>query len=613
MGSIVTILFVSKVKVFAYIPILLVGFGWSITFFKAKVSLLENLLLGFIIFIVLYSAYAGMLLFIGVPITLTTAMLFMVVSSLLFLFTRTFERKNIDMSVSKEEVLLCFVLSVSFIAKVVSIRGMITPNLSDELTHSYFTKLILETGRLHTYYSPGIHTFFALGSQFGGFDAVYQVLYVTNLMSVYVGIPVYFFFKYVLRNKVGGIVASGLFSLGYPLLGLFYFSGKNSLIFGVSVLVFSFFASFLSNKYKSRSLNILYLLVLFSSFVIHYPTALFVSIFWLCMLISNFKKNWKNSVFTGIGIFVGVLFMVILFYKYNPSIFLSSSEIASEINIIMKIRELFSLIKIKIYSDVFNIFPYLFITNTLLGFVYAVYKIFRSKNNHSYLTLILWTVLSFLFVLFLTILSIDSLFIIKETYIILLFVYIYIYVALGVSVIYRYLGKYVNKDILFTVFIILFTSVVVLVGAHTYRRCVQKKQYNIVKSQDLDVFNWLDMNTSDDEKILINAYSIIPGLVLPSDAGGWITLFSDNMVSSPFWDFSGKTTFENFQNFQNLAENPDNCIAKNYFVNNGYEYYFKGSIPLGDVIADRDKLLQHGWILLYESGNSYVFKIPRCE
>lgn len=613
LGSIVTILFVSRIKIFAYFPILWIGLGWSITFLKSRVSLLENLLLSIIVFIVLYTSYAGILLLIGIPVTIITAVLFFIISSLIFLFNKTFERKNIMVTISREEVLLYFVLSVSFIAKVISIRGMTTPNLSDELTHSYFSKLIVETGHLPTYYSPGIHTFFALGTQLGGFGVVHQVLYVTNLMSVYAGIPVYFFLKNVLKQRIGAIVACGLFSLGYPLLSLFYFSGKNALIFAVSILLFSFFVNFLSNKYKSRSLSILSVLVLFSSFVIHYPTAVFVSIFWGCTFLANLKKKWKYNIFTGIGAIAGILFMMVLLYKYTPSNFSSSSQISVGIDAIEKIKEFYLLVKNGISESVFNIYPILFIICCLLGIFWTNFKILKDKNNRWYLVLFLWTILSLLFVLMLTVFSIKSLFILTETYVLLLFIYLYIYVALGISLIYKCLEKYLNKEIVFTIFVILFSSIIVLVGTRAYRRCVEKKEYNIVKEQDLDVFNWLDINTSDSEKILINSYSIIPGLILPSDSGGWITLFSDNMVSSPFWDFQGEITFKNYMYYENLVENIDDCIAKNYFIDNGYRYYFKGSIPLGRVIGDRDKLINSGWDLLYESDNSSIYRIPVCK
>lgn len=69
----------------------------------------------------------------------------------------------------------------------------------------------------------------------------------------------------------------------------------------------------------------------------------------------------------------------------------------------------------------------------------------------------------------------------------------------------------------------------------------------------------------------------------------------------------------NHKYYENLALNIDDCLAKDYFVSNGFLYYFKGSVPLGKVLGDKEELVSHGWEVLYESGDSYLFKIPTCK
>lgn len=614
LGLVTMFFFVSRIKILAYFPIIWIGFGWSVTFFRSKLSLLENLLLGFIVFVSIYTVFSGLLILFDIPLSIITFSVFILLSLISFIYLRAFDKENINLLLSKWDIILCFIIGIAVIAKVFSIRGMITPNLSDEISHAYFSKLILETGKMPTFYSPGFHIIISLCSQLGGYDVVRQVLYLTNLISAYSGIPIYFFVRYVLKKDIGAIVTAGLFSLGYPLLSLFYFSGKNTFILGISALAFFMFVLFMYSKSHSKLLSVCSALSLFSLYIIHYPVAVFATIFYASFFIVDIKKGWKKNLLVGSGVLMGGVFMVILMLRYKPDIFNLNSNIGLDlgINYWLVLEEFFRSLKIHILKHSFNIFPLLLTIISVLGLGFTIANMLFRKHK-AYTTLFLWTALSLILMVILRLLAIDSIYIIVETYYLLVFVYLYVYLSLGISVIYSVFKKFLPKVVLFTAFVLCFATVVILVGEHTYSRCVSKKEYNIVKTDDLLVFNWLDDNTRNSDKVLVNTYSIFSGFVFPSDSGGWITLFSDNMISAPFWDFNGKTTFENYKYYKNLVENPDDCIAKNYFIDNGYIYYFKGSVPLGESIGDKDRLISHGWILLYESGNSSVFKIPRCE
>jgi hypothetical protein len=538
----------------------------------------------------------------------------------IFAVKNVFIRKNIRIKLYKEDILLFVLILIAVIAKVVSVLGMHTPNLSDEITHSYFAKLIVDTGELSYFYSPGLHIFVAYLSKLGGDDIVKQILYVTNFFSAYSGALVYLYVKQIFHNKIAALFSAFFFSLGIALSDLFYLAGKNSLIFAVSVLLLFLLLIGEIGKRVPLKRVVLTCIVFFATFVVHYPTAVFACIAWFSAFLISSKKSKGKLFLVLCGGILGIGLMILLGIKQSsihPE--LGGVVDGTNFNFLSLPSSFFS--ELLQYLDfvirdtinrVFKGYPKSLFIISLMGFIVFLSNLHKS-NNKNYVLLLIWIIISNILVASIYLFSIDSILIVGRTYLILHFIPLYIFLGFFISFLYKNSHKFISSSMLFFLFTIGYVGLFTFEGKRTYDRFQAKKTYSIVRDADMRMFDWIEANTIEEEGILINGYDIIPGKILPSDSGGWITIMSGNKVSFPFWEFSSNRSFNNYYHYLELHNDLTNCESREYFLNNGYEYYFQGMIPLGETLATPSELELMGWELVHSEENVYLFKIPPCE
>lgn len=615
-----SILVLLKLNFAVYLLFSWIGFGWSIFFFKKRLNLLEHFLLSFAIFAVLFICFCILLAFLNIKLTVIVGIIFFVISTLVFILTKVFNKENINTKIEKWDYLILFLLICTIFAKVFSVVSFEVPGLHDPITHTYFSKQIVDTGYIHYFYSPGLHILSAFGKMFNGFDVAKQILYITNFFNAYIGVIVYLFVKHTFKKFfVWSLGSALLFSLWFFPATFFVNAGKNALVLG---FVFLFLFIFLVEKYRElcdKRLILLINIVLASIFLIHYPTAIWACIYLFVVFLLDFKKQKFKTILLALGLFFGVAWML---KTYNYQL-LSMNESAGETSSVLytiapdilgSIMEFVKNIWVTWrYRD--SLLDKLIAFFALLGFLIVLFKSFSQKK---YRTLLLWFLFSSLFASILHVFSVSPLLIILETFWISLFLFVYLFVGLFVSHLYESLNKLFKKNfvrVFERIFICCFVVITILFSIKMYKTFyIRNNMHNLIQESDLKSFDWINKNIPDEEKFLINANGG-DGLVFSTDGGGWLEVFTDNEISKPFYDYGSKKTDENLNLYYQLKNDLGNCEYINTFIGRGYKYYYKGSKPFFDrPLGGEEELVKSGrFELLFEDGDSEVYKLIPCE
>lgn len=614
--TIFSILVFLEVDFAIYLLFCLTGLGWSIFFFKNRLNILEHFLLSFVIFIVLFICFCIFFAFLDIKLTVLIGIAFLAISILIFLFTKAFQNHNFKTKVEKWDYLIFFLLACALIAKVFSVVSFEVPGLHDPITHAYYTKQITDTGLINYFYSPGLHIISAFGKMFNGYDVAKQILYITNFFNAYIGVVVYLFIKHSFKKEIWAISSAVLFSLGYYPAMFFVNAGKNSLVLAIVLLFFSFFLIGEYRRKKSLPILVLANLAIMSIFLTHYPTGVFVSTYLLAVFFVDFKKEKFKTLLLSIGILLGFAWMIKT-YQYNI-IAASESAIVSNKPIYTLPVDTFiktsDFIKYVLSSQIYqNIsLSKLIAFSSLLGFIIIVIKGFKKKE---YLILYIWSLFSFILALVLSLFSVTPILIVLETYIISFFIYIYLFAGMLPQFFYNLVSTKINKKILSICFALFVVVAGVFLSKKMYKTFYEiNDMRNVIQKSDIKSFEWINRNISDDEKFLINANGN-DGLVFSTDGGGWLEVFTDNEISTPFYDYGSKKTDDNVDLYYELRKDLGSCEYINAFVDRGYNYYYQGSKPVFDKwIADQKELIESGrFELLFEYGDAEVYKLVPCE
>lgn len=552
----------------------------------------------------------------GINLSLVLGIIFVVLSLSFFVLFKVFNREKIKWEWEQSDILLCSMICLAIIAKVVSVIGMYTPNPSDEITHAYFAKLIIDTGFPSFFYSPGIHIFSAFSTMFGGDGVAKQILFLTNFFSAYSGVMVYLFIKHIFRDKISALVSALLYSLGIALSFFFYAAGKNAMIAGVSVLFFFIFVVSMNRKSYSLKTLVLSSILLFVTFIVHYPIGVFACIFWASLFLVDIKTDKRKNLFIFFGAILGLIYLIKAYLVNLDPTEVSTIEKAFVVpeSIVDSFVAYFNLVVTETKTFAFRSYPLIMFYFSILGFVSVLWFSFKSKLKDWYRILLLWTVGSFLLCSLIAIFSIEGIHIVLETYVLSNFMLSYIYFAFTVSLIIQFVLRFIPEDKFFYLFTIIFVVFSMLLGISTFNTFHGKKESSIVKNEDIYMFEWIDSNIKDDRiGIITNGY-IYTTLVLPSDSGGWLGIFAGNRVSTPFWEFAHNRTYSNYENYLDIQENLRDCESLQYFKDNGFSYYFQGSTPhVPNSLGSKEELETNGWELVHSEGNVYLYKIPSCE
>jgi len=578
--------------------------------------MLEHILLSFVIFAVLFICYCVFFAFLNVNLGIIVGIVFFLITILVFIFTKTFDSKNIKTKIEKWDYLILFLLLCAIFAKVFSVISFEVPSLHDPITHAYFSKSIADTGRITYFYSPGLHILAAFSKVFNGYDVAKQILYITNFFNAYIGVLVYIFIKHSFKKNIWAILSGILFCLGYYPAMFFVNAGKNSLILAV---VFLFLLLFLIAEYRKRkklSILVLVNLAIMSIFLTHYPLGVFASTYLLAIFFVDFKKEKFRTMLLGIGILLGFAWMAKT-YKYNLIAVAESAVVSNKAlysipkDILNSITSFIKYIwNALIYKN--TIISKLIALFSFLGFIFICIKALR---NRKFLILFLWSSFSFILALVLSLFSITPILIVLETYIISLFIYSYLFAGVFPEFVYKIVSKVINRKILNVCFVIFVIVIGFLLSKKMYKTFHERNSmHNVIEESDIKSFDWINQNIPDEEKFLINANGN-DGLVFSTDGGGWLEVFTDNEISMPFYDYGSKKTDDNVDLYYELRNDLENCTYINTFIERGYKYYYQGSRPVFDRrLAEQQELIDSNrFKLLFDGGDSEVYELIPCE
>lgn len=597
-----------------YLLFLLIGLGWSIFFFKDRFNLLEHILLSPVISASIFVFFSIIFALVNIKLTILIGILFFVLSVIFFIVFHVFSTQNIKLKIDKFDVIILILFLLSSYAKISSVSEFYVPPLHDPISHAHFSKVIAETGYINYFYSPGLHILGAFGQLFSGFNVAKQILYISNFFNAYSGVIVYLFVKQVFKSKVWAVSSALLFSLGYFPSNFYLNAGKNALVLGICLLFLFFLVVEEYRRKKDLGLMLLSNIIIASIFFVHYPTAVFACTYLLGVFFVDYKKEKLKTVLLGIGILLGFAFMAKT-YKYNSTLVNAASGNSSiytiPVNFVQNtkdfIKHLWSII-ISEGSVLKNFIEFSAITS--LGLI--VLKAFKSKK---YTTLVLWMIFSVLVSSILQIFMVTPFLIVLETFLITLPMYVLLCAGLLISVIYKYVCGFMNKRIVNVSFMLIVLISGVYLSYRTYNQFFKvTDSYNVVQESDMRSFEWINENIPDDDKFLINGNGG-NGLVFSTDGGGWLEVFTDNAISTPFYDYGSKETDNNIKLYVRLKNNLNDCDAINTLIDNGYKYYYQGSKPVFNAqIGDKNSLLNtNRFEILFEDGNSAVYKLIKCD
>jgi len=598
----------------------LLGFGWSMFFFRKNINLLEHFLLGGIVFTSLFLVFICLFAIIDIPVNIFFFLGFALISLFVFLKFKVFE--NINLDIKDYDYLALFLFILALLAKVYPYREYFAAPLHDPLSHSMMAKKILDTGLIEYFYSPGLHILSAFGAMMKGFIVSKQVLVLSGFFSAYSGIVAYVFLKNFLKDKRWALITATLFSVGYYPAMLTFNAGKNTLIMAISILFFLMFTMTEYIKGKDWKILLVSALAIASLFLTHYPMAVIGCVFVGIIFILYFKEfKWK-----GFLIVLGVLFglaWALRSYKYelliqddlvNPdrtSIGYGNGAKTVQEAIGYFFAHFAGNLKQNLKN--WNRYP------TLLSFLSLPFLLVISivKKNKKQLLIFLWIIGTLAFMLLLVGLRISMFTIIIESYLVSLMIYVYILIGFFLSLIYKFLVKKLLDGKKWNYIIIgMFISAIFLVSYMFLQqnRGFMSGEVNSVLEDDVVVFEWIEKNTSKEDKVLINAYTLYD-IVFSSDAGGYIEIFTGRKISMPFYEYDRKETYENFENYLAVKGNMEDCIYRQKFIDSNYKYYYQGTAqPFSEPLLTEEEIATTTvFTPVFRSGNSILFEIVGCE
>lgn len=596
----------------------ILGFGWSLFFFSKKFNLLIHFFLSPVFFLSTFLPFTVFFAFFNIKLTIFVGIAFVVLSCVVFIGRKVFEKENINIKINKFDLVVLFIFVFAVGAKVLSVRNFYVPGLHDPISHAYFAKQIMETGLIEYFYSPGIHILGAFSTMFNGFDVAKQILFETNFFNAYVGIVAYIFIQRVFNKPVWALSSALLLSFGYMPALFFVNAGKNSLVVALSLLFFIALLLFESrgkNNWKSILISVFAFFVIF---IVHYPLAVIACILLFVVFLVDIKKSCLQYLIIGIGILLGFLFM----YKTYPYLVEQSSESVVSVGsspFFTIPTDFFASAKgyIKYLWDrlitTLPVFTVLLTFGTELGVLIGAIKAFKNKKIF---IMILWFLLSVFSVGILWIFGVSSLWIIVESFGISIFLFFYLFAASAFDFLFGLIEEELNIKALMNIILIFFVLVTPLLSYKMYLTFKNRSDsHNMVFSSDIEAFDWIKGNTSTDSKILINTSWGNSHIPAPTDAGGWIEIYTDRPISSPFYRYSSLETSRNTELYYRIKDNNEDCEAINELIDNGYTFYYQGSKPVFDTRLGREEELidSKRFRLIYSNGESLLFEMIPCK
>lgn len=608
-------LYVLGIEQFVYLVFLMLGFGWSIFFFRKKFNLVEHVLISPALSFCLFVSFIIIFAFFSIKITVLLGYIFILFSLLFFVWKKIFINRGISTKIEKYDLLALLLVILAIFAKTLSVRDVLAPHLHDPITHAFFAREIVRNGFIEFFYSPGLHIFSAFNNILNGENVARQVLLITNFFSGYSGGLVYLYIKKNFNNGIIALVAGLMFSLGFTLSILFSSAGKNALILAICVLLFFMLVLSLNREMKWKRLTLLSLVALLTTFLTHYPVGVFASAYLLSAFLVDIKKSKIQNIVVGVGAVFGIVWMLKSNYYREleiPALVGNLPQYSIPADYLLSLKN--SILGIWANRALaFRSLNSILSPLSIAGLLYMIFRTFKIKEKTNHIVFLLWLIICLAICSVINIFNVTNLLIVPETFSLMLFVFLYIYVSFFLGFVYSLCNVIFEKEFLLNLFSVAFIILVSTLSLIVYQYFRGNTRNVAVQSSDMAVFEWMNENIEDDFKVLNNAYKV-GTIVFSSDAGGWLEVYTDNEISMPFYEYGSLETHENLDEYLELANNYQSCGILESLRQEGYVYYYQGSQPtFGSYLGEAEKLVKNGWEIVFKEGNSYLFEIPECE
>jgi hypothetical protein len=606
-----------NIHVGIYIMFILLGFGWSVFFLGERLNLLEHFFTSPIFFLITFLPISIIFAFLDIPLKEWVYIFYAAISLFVFIYVKVFKKEVLFTKISYYDYLILVTFFLACFAKIYSVKDLLVPGLHDPITHVYLSAQILREGVINFFYSPGLHIISAFGKMFNGFDLPKQIIFVTNFFNAYGGLIAYILIKRIFKDINGALLSSLLFSFGYYPTVFFVNAGKNALVFAIPLVLFSVYL--LNENRLKKDFKIFFLsnLLLFTTFIVHYPSAVFVCALLLSFFIVYFKEAKWRYLFLGFGIVLGFLWM---FKAYTSQVTSPSLISVEESPLFVLPESLFLSIKAFI-TEVYiwiksanNRLYYIVSYSSVFGLIVLVLTLKRNCLKEKTVIMV-WFLISILIAVGISIFQISDLSIILETFKLLIFVYIYIFAVFLFSSIIILFSKLMRKKYtqsLFILFFVLVTPYLTIKIFQTYKE--GSEMHNVVKESDTEAFQWIDKNLSDSQRFIINSNGD-NGLVFSTDGGGWLEIYTQNEISTPFYEYSSVQTDKYADLYRELKIDNNNCSVIKDFLDDGYNYYYQGSSPVFDTqLASEEELDNNNQFeKVYNRNSVAIYKLVPCK
>ena len=522
--------------------------------------------------------------------------------------------KGLEIKPKRDGWIMMFFTVVSLISHVFSVRDFIAPILHDPISHATWAKQIYDTGLINYFYSPGLHILAALGKMADGDFISRYILILTNIFNALIFIPVYLFIRSYFKDRKFALLTAVLFLIAKYPSAFFWTMGKNAFVMGIAFMFLLFFISSIKMDRikKIIIINLLILLVI----LIHYPIA-FIALIGVASILFS-KALIERLIYFLPGSLIGLIWG---FLKVKYQVQSIQDRVANFQGINLTFENIIAFTKTIFYQMTggvyysFSLGEFLSVTG-FLGLLFMLLFAFKKKRYFWFLFFLVANIAFMYIIEFMDILS--PLHIVYKTQLLVLFIFIYIGSAFLFSkVFYPYIkSHFKNVDkLVYTLSIVL----VIFVGYSKFIRIREiQKEHNMVSSQDVAVFKWINKNldnTDDGVTILNNAKrwdDARANIIYASDGGAWIPVFTDYQIAMPFTDFASKKTHYNYGIYETFINEEQSCKDIEELLSEGIGYYYKASkgIFSGQYIP---KESNNNFKILYSVGSARIYRILPCK
>ena len=555
-----------------------------------------------------------------------------ILAILIYILSQKFPECAFNFTYSNKDRLYILLIYGLFIAALITrfvpLYSVPVPALSDPEAHAWFTKLILDNKDITYFYSPGLHIVSAFLVQTTSIEIPRAINLITQFFNSFSvlswGIAIFI----ATKNRRLAFISSFLAFI-VPLPAIFYsIAGKNALIMANMFLpfAFSFVGRLINNFNKSNAVWLAGFLTVVG--LIHYPTFPYV-LGWsflaiVVYLIYCYKKDnviTKKILLTSLSIFFTATLLVggwaIYTYKidntYKNHLTKAQAETferlsQSQVNRLLNknpetvIKKLNSLHKnadnsssaantspnklhglvhqlktvannYQAQYNLYNRFP-IYLGFILLAFIYLAYAPLSKYST----AVILWIIPIIMLPFIISLLQLNSGAIVTETGYLLAFQTL---ILAGSFLLINLFQKSKLKGIHLLIFALILITIVLYKGQETKTRLVSAKTgLSWISKSDTDAFSWINRNISNKQGIIntVHPDDNRPQILLPSDGGQWITLYTNNPAAFVFHSpgFSSVQNHTNYYLYKKvLSKNvKDARWGVKEFNKLGYYYYY---------------------------------------